>query len=236
MIRGVSLYDLAPAFLEEHGLLAAIHSHCDRARRSRKVEISVSGTEPAGLDASRRDHLYRLYQEALRNALHHSHCTRIDVVLQKSDQGLMLVVKDNGRGVSDEERTESGSLGLVSMAERCATDRRAPRCSPLGGRRHFDMRVCPAHTMMDGKTLRIVIADDHRLFREGIRHLFSTVEEMDIVADLESGDELVATIAAMDADLALVDVSMPGPGVAVLRDQVEQADLRCAPDRPHDAL
>lgn len=78
------------------------------------------------------------------------------------------------------------------------------------------------------KPLRIVIADDHRLFREGIRHLFSTVDEMDIVADIENGDELVATIAAVNADLALVDVSMPGPGVAVLCDQLEQADLRCA--------
>lgn len=111
-------HDLAPAFLEEHGLLAAIHSHCDRVRRMRKVEIAVSGTEPAGLDASRRDHLYRLFQEALKNALDHSHCTRIEVTLQNRDQGLVLLVNDNGRGVSDEERTEPGTLGLVSMAER----------------------------------------------------------------------------------------------------------------------
>ncbi|MEM7300663.1 MAG: response regulator transcription factor [Pseudomonadota bacterium] len=81
---------------------------------------------------------------------------------------------------------------------------------------------------MSGEVARIVIADDHRLFREGIRNLFSTVEGMEIVADIDNGNDLLSTIATHSADVALVDVSMPGPGIVVLCDQVEQSELQCA--------
>lgn len=113
-------HDLAPAFLEEHGLFAAIQSHCDRLRREGKVKIHVSGREPDGLDNTRRDHLYRLFQEALKNALEHSQCSRIDVALNQNNSGVTLDISDDGQGMSEGAETNKSTLGLASMKERAS--------------------------------------------------------------------------------------------------------------------
>jgi DNA-binding NarL/FixJ family response regulator len=64
--------------------------------------------------------------------------------------------------------------------------------------------------------IRLVLADDHRLVRDGIRALLADVENISIVADATTGDELLATIrthalANTLPDVVLLDVSMPSP-------------------------
>ena len=58
--------------------------------------------------------------------------------------------------------------------------------------------------------LRLIIADDHHAFRDGLRALLSTVEGMSVVGEAAAGDEAVARAARLQPDVLLMDVNMPG--------------------------
>jgi DNA-binding NarL/FixJ family response regulator len=58
--------------------------------------------------------------------------------------------------------------------------------------------------------LRVLIADDHPLFRDGIRTLMTAVSDMELVGEAETGDEAVQMATALQPDVVLMDVQMPG--------------------------
>ena len=58
--------------------------------------------------------------------------------------------------------------------------------------------------------MRIVITDDHRVVREGIRYMLSDVPGVEVVGEAESGDELLGIVATEPVDVVLLDVRMPG--------------------------
>jgi NarL family two-component system response regulator LiaR len=71
-------------------------------------------------------------------------------------------------------------------------------------------------------TIRVVIADDHRVVREGLRYLLSQEPDIDIVGEAGDGRQTVAVVAATSPDVVLLDLLMPeldGHGVlTALRD------------------
>ena len=70
-----------------------------------------------------------------------------------------------------------------------------------------------------GVPIRVVIADDHTLFREGIKELLGTVPGFEVVAEGANGNQALDLTARYTPDVLLLDVEMPGPGArAVLRD------------------
>ena len=72
--------------------------------------------------------------------------------------------------------------------------------------------------------MRIVIADDHRVVREGIRYMLGDETDIEIVGEAETGDELLGIIESEPVDVALLDVRMPGmSGFDVLGRLVEIA-------------
>jgi DNA-binding NarL/FixJ family response regulator len=58
--------------------------------------------------------------------------------------------------------------------------------------------------------LRLLLADDHLAFRDGLRALLGTVEGLEVIGEADSGDEAVKLAAALQPDLVLMDVRMPG--------------------------
>jgi two-component system nitrate/nitrite response regulator NarL len=72
---------------------------------------------------------------------------------------------------------------------------------------------------VDGdKRTRIVIADDHPLYREALAIVFARAGDLDMVGSVENFDAARAAVAAGDVALALLDLDMPGMnGVAGIR-------------------
>jgi DNA-binding NarL/FixJ family response regulator len=69
---------------------------------------------------------------------------------------------------------------------------------------------------------RVVLVDDHRLFRSGVRAELDALGEVDLVGEAETVDEAVALIVVERPDVVLLDVHMPdGGGVAVLQRAAE---------------
>jgi DNA-binding NarL/FixJ family response regulator len=58
--------------------------------------------------------------------------------------------------------------------------------------------------------IRIVVADDHTIVREGLKQLLGAVEDMQVVADASNGHEVMERVRALEFDLLLLDMSMPG--------------------------
>ncbi len=60
--------------------------------------------------------------------------------------------------------------------------------------------------------IRIAIADDQRLLREGLKRVFEAQPDLTTVIDAKDGHELLEQLAGTDCDVVVMDVSMPGPG------------------------
>jgi DNA-binding NarL/FixJ family response regulator len=59
-------------------------------------------------------------------------------------------------------------------------------------------------------TIRVVIADDHQLFRAGLRMLLETIEGVEVVGEASEGQEALRVVTRLRPRLALVDIAMPG--------------------------
>ena len=111
--------DLHPSLLENLGLLEALRSECATfgQRSGQKIRFEghrVPGDLPAEVSLS----LYRIAQEALRNALTHAPTAEVRVVLEARERDLILTVEDSGGGFSPADLAGGKGIGLTSMAER----------------------------------------------------------------------------------------------------------------------
>lgn len=121
---------LRPEALDDLGLASALRALCIEAERSgvtvhRKIAAEVAlGPETEVV-------VYRVAQEAITNALRHSGAEAIDVVLAGDQHGVLLTVRDDGRGFVGEP---SDGAGLRGMRERALL---------AGGR--LDVSAVPGH-------------------------------------------------------------------------------------------
>ena len=65
---------------------------------------------------------------------------------------------------------------------------------------------------MSPEPLRVLIADDHPLFRAGMRALLETVPDLEVVGAASSGDEALVLTQHGQPDVVLMDLQMPGLG------------------------
>jgi two-component system response regulator NreC len=59
-------------------------------------------------------------------------------------------------------------------------------------------------------TIRVYLADDHPIFREGIRSLLQKASDIQIVGESGSGEETVRMVKELMPDVVLMDITMPG--------------------------
>ncbi len=62
---------------------------------------------------------------------------------------------------------------------------------------------------MSGERIRIVLADDHPLFRDGLRALLVSVDDAEVVAEATTGEEVVACALDVQPDVVVMDLHMP---------------------------
>ena len=76
--------------------------------------------------------------------------------------------------------------------------------------------------------IRVVVADDHTIVREGLKHLLSEAGDIQIVGEAKNGNEALERIRALACDVLLMDMSMPGKsGIELIRQvHAEKPKLR----------
>jgi len=65
---------------------------------------------------------------------------------------------------------------------------------------------------MSDRPIRLVVADDHTLFREGVASLLERVPDVELVGQAASGEEAIELVRAHQPDIVLMDLQMPGLG------------------------
>ena len=64
--------------------------------------------------------------------------------------------------------------------------------------------------MVTSRPIRVLIVDDHDLFREGLRQLIETDGGIEVVGEAADGQEAIERVKALNPDVVLMDISMPG--------------------------
>jgi signal transduction histidine kinase len=139
-VRKISA-ELRPGVLDDLGLVAALEWQARdwQARTGIECHVAASlGEVPACPE--RDTALFRIFQEALTNVARHARATQVTAHLGAEQGWLALEIRDNGRGITLEERQRAKSFGLLGMNERAML---------LGGR--FEIRGEPGQ----GTTVRV---------------------------------------------------------------------------------
>ncbi len=74
--------------------------------------------------------------------------------------------------------------------------------------------------------IRIALADDHRIFREGLRSLLSLEADLEIVAEAENGDEIIEMLRQHQPDILLLDLRMPGLDVIATLPRIKAGQFK----------
>lgn len=74
------------------------------------------------------------------------------------------------------------------------------------------------------KTLKILLADDHALVREGLKQLFAFTDDISVVAEATNGDGVLELLRQNRPDIILLDITMPGISGAELIARIRQMD------------
>lgn len=72
--------------------------------------------------------------------------------------------------------------------------------------------------------IRVIVADDHHLFRDGLARILNGYPDIEVVASVGSGEEAVTAVARYQPDVILLDVNMPGIGGVGATRQIREAD------------
>jgi len=118
MVRRIAT-DLRPGILDDFGLPAAIEWQLNEFANRSGLECAMTGGDlELMLDQEAASALFRIFQETLTNIGRHAQASTVNVRLALEGDQLMLQVRDNGRGITEEEKSARGSLGLLGMHER----------------------------------------------------------------------------------------------------------------------
>ena len=110
---------LRPTVLDDLGLVAALEWAAEdfQARTGTRCEIDLPD-EDIVLDPERATALFRIFQETLTNVARHANATHVNARLAEEGGSLILEVRDNGKGIGEEQLSAGTSLGILGLRER----------------------------------------------------------------------------------------------------------------------
>ena len=111
--------ELRPGLLDDLGLVAAIEWQAEEFenRTGIRCKLRVVPEDPI-VDPDRSTAIFRILQETLTNVSRHAQATRVTVSLKEKDAAVELKVRDNGKGITEEQISDPQSFGLMGIRER----------------------------------------------------------------------------------------------------------------------
>ena len=196
------IFELRPPEAESEGLATALRKHVDvlQSVHGDAVALSLEGDAEPRAGAAE---VLRIAQEALQNALRHAHATA------------------RRRPARRDRRAPARRRGRRRRRLRPRRARPAlapPRPDLDGGarpraRRHAEHRLAPGRRddrrARGAAVIRVLIADDHAVVREGLRAFLALQDDVEVVGEAADGEEAVQAVVRLEPDVALVDLVMP---------------------------
>ena len=111
--------ELRPGILDDQGLAEALQWQAQQFESRTGIKCHFEcHCENLDLNRETTTALFRVVQEALTNILRHARASRVTIEVESDADALVLRVADNGRGITESEKSGYLSLGLLGMQER----------------------------------------------------------------------------------------------------------------------
>lgn len=111
--------EMRPTALDDLGLMEAIEWQARQFQDRTGVIVQCdSPLENLELYREQLTAVFRIFQEALTNILRHAQATKVHIQGKEEDGEFILTISDNGRGITDDEKSGQRTLGLLGMRER----------------------------------------------------------------------------------------------------------------------
>lgn len=111
--------ELRPSILDDLGLPAAIEWQAQQFQERTGIICDCDCIlEKVELSEEQATAVFRILQEALTNVLRHAQATRVEIKINIESGVFALSVSDNGKGITESEKSEQHSLGILGMRER----------------------------------------------------------------------------------------------------------------------
>jgi two-component system sensor histidine kinase UhpB len=110
--------ELRPVILDDFGLVPALEWAVNKFKIQTDIDTKITIGSSIDLDGERSTQIYRIVQESLTNIARHSGATKLSLRLEKEGGDIVLEIKDNGKGISDKEKRDITSFGIMGMKER----------------------------------------------------------------------------------------------------------------------
>jgi two-component system sensor histidine kinase UhpB len=110
--------DLRPAILDL-GLVDAIEWQAQQFQQRTGIRCLIDcDTDSVHVNKEQSIAVFRILQETLTNVLRHAQATEVNIAIEETSLGLALKIHDNGKGITEQEKTDHMALGLLGMQER----------------------------------------------------------------------------------------------------------------------
>jgi signal transduction histidine kinase len=108
-----------PSVLDDFGLAAAMEWQLGEFKTHTGISFEFNvGQIEIDICKNLTSVVFRIFQEALTNVIRHSKATEVYIGLRVDEGQLIMEIKDNGRGITENEITGTGSFGILGIRER----------------------------------------------------------------------------------------------------------------------
>ena len=213
--RGL-IYDLRPMSFDDIGFDVTVERALDRFQRFHRIECGyyTEGTSYP-INSVVQITLLRVIQEACNNAVKHAQASYLEVKVSYLEKKIVLVIKDDGKGfdvhaVPDETRDDNSGFGLSMMKERVYLLTGTISIESAHGKACTIILSIPKNKAgLIKMAIKIMIADDHSMIREGLKSLLELEGDIQVVAEAEDGVDCLEKLKTCTPDVLLLDINMP---------------------------
>jgi signal transduction histidine kinase len=203
--------DMRPLRVQSADLVDLMRGFAERFRNESglALDLLIDAAELQIPDRICRD-LFQIYRESLHNVKKHAHASHVVVKLWQNDSQVVLVVDDNGEGFSFAGRFTGDELdrlrlGPISIKERTRSvgGVLTVESTPGHGARLTSRFLSADMAKATKVQIRVLMADDHAIFREGLRKLLDSDDEITIVGEASNGNDCIKMLAKLKPDILL---------------------------------
>jgi CheY-like chemotaxis protein len=229
-------HELSPATFRTQGLSGGLKWLGEQMRRQHRLdaEVEVDG-QVDDMAQPIRILLYKAIREMLFNIVKHAEVDHAFVAVTRKADHVEVVVQDHGKGFDVEAVLDNKSgrgLGLFSIRERLnllggrleveSTQGKGSRFRlvvPLSQPEIEDAAGATGPSLEQGeysaaatpedRPVRVLIVDDHAIFREGLARLLENHPRMEVLDEAENGRQALERVGRLRPDIVLMDCAMP---------------------------